>query len=517
MAVVKKNPAHTNSASLRRWLVPAGAIVLFLLCVGGIVLAFDWPFSSGKVTQAVQRDWSGGVKVAKFRSTYFPYPGCVLENVTLTRGSSTSGPPLVTIQKVTIQANYHDLVLRPGYVYRILLEGLKISVPAARLQSQASTEASQSSNLSVRLGEVFTKDATLEIARKGDEPLRFDIHQLSLKSIDDNTPMLYDLSMRNALPPGEIRSHGKLGPWNTKDLDSIPLSGAYTFDHADLGVFDGIDGMLSAKGEFHGVLGRIETQGTTDTPNFEVTRSKHAVPVKTKFSAIVDGTGGNTILQAVDASFSRTVAHVEGSVASSTGQPGKTTTLNITVRDGHIDDLLRFFVRGSKPPMEGTTNFRARAVWPPGHRPFVKKIVLEGDFAIEDAQWEKQERQANLDVLSKKASGNKNDTNTDRVTANIKGSVRLSEGVAQFREATFEVPGAKATMHGNYNLETTAIDFHGELRTEASVSEESTGAKAVMLKPFDQLFKRKHAGAVVPIQITGSYADPHFGLALPGK
>ena len=270
-------------------------------------------------------------------------------------------------------------------------------------------------------------------------------------------------------------------------------------------------------GEFHGTLGQIEAQGTTDIPNFEVTRSKHAVPIKTKFTALVDGTTGNTTLRSVDASILRTAAHIEGTVSSKPGQHGKTTAINISVRNGHIDDVLRLFVRESKPPMQGTTNFHAHVVLPPGKRPFEKKVLLDGDFDIVRAQWEQPSRQANIDTLSKRASGKKNEPTTEKVTADIKGSVKLIEGVAKFQDVSFKVPGAEATMHGDYNLESTKIDFHGDLKTAAGISEDSTGAKAILLKPLDPFFKRKHAGAVVPVEMTGTYANPHFGVVLTGK
>ncbi len=502
----------------RRWLVPAAVILLALLCVGGIILAFHWPFSAQNITQSIQEDWPGKINVQRFHRTYFPHPGCVLENIALTRGSTPSDTLLVAIQKVTIAANYHDLLLRPGYVSSVTLEGLKISIPTEKPQDQPKPQqTSKSVNSSVRLGEVFTKDAVLEIAQEGDDPLRFEIHRLTLKSITNTSPMTYDLAMRNAQPPGEIRASGKLGPLDTEHLNNIPLSGSYTFDQADLGVFKGIAGTLSAKGEFHGVLGKIETQGTTDTPNFEVTRSKHAVPLKTKFAATIDGTGGDTILHSVDASFLRTGVHVGGSVAGKNGQPGKTVALNITVRDGHVDDVLRLFVKESKPPMEGALNFHTRVVWASGNHPFIKKVALQGEFDITHAQWENADRQARLNELSKRASGKKKDQPTENVTADIKGSVQMNDAIAKFTDTSFKIPGAEATMHGTYNLEDLKIDFHGNLKTDSSISNETTGAKAILLKPLDPLFRRKHAGAVVPVAVTGSYANPQFGLALPGQ
>jgi hypothetical protein len=403
MTGVKQKSAQEKTSHGRRWLIPVIVAVLVLLCVGGIILVFHWPFSAQNITQAIQEDWPGKITVQRFHRTYFPHPGCVLENIALTRGSTSSDTLLVVIQKVTIAANYHDLLIRSGYVSTVLLEGLKISIPSEKPQDQPKPQrASNSINSSVRLGEVSTKDAVLEIARDGDDPLRFEIHRLTLKSISNSSPMSYDLAMRNAQPPGEIQSRGKLGPLDTHHLDNIALSGSYTFDQADLGVFGGIAGTLSAKGEFHGVLGKIETQGTTDTPNFEVTRSKHPVLLKTKFTATVDGTGGDTILHSVDAFFLRTAAHVEGSIAGKHGQPGKTATLNITVRDGHIDDVLRLVVKESKPPMKGAINFHTRVVWASGTHPFIKKVALQGEFEIAHAQWENADRQARLNELSQR-------------------------------------------------------------------------------------------------------------------
>lgn len=521
MAVATQESVQASPAKRGRWLIPIAVVILAGCCIVGSILAFRWPFSSQNVIDSVKEDWPGTITVQRFYRTYFPHPGCVLENVALNRKSAAPGPPLVMIQKVTVEADYHDLFLRPGYIHKIVLEGLRISVPVEQPETEktsaGSNQTAKSSNSSVRLGEVFTKDASLEIARKNDEALKFAIHELRLNSITGSSRMSYDVAMRNAEPPGEIRSRGKLGPWDSQHLDSIPLSGTYTFDQADLGVFKGIAGTLSGKGEFHGALGRIETQGTTDTPNFAVSHSHHAVSLKTKYTATVDGTGGDTILRSVDGTFLHTAVHIEGSVATKPGQPGKTTSLNLNVRGAHIDDVLWLFVRASKAPLKGTANFHAHIVWPSGPQAFLKRVVLQGDFEIEHGQWENPERQSNLNMLSKRASGNKKDKNTDEVTADIKGGVALSDGIAKFHDVSFEMPGAEARLHGNYDLETTKIDFHGDLRTTSSISNDSTGAKAILLKPLDPLFKRKRAGAVVPVAMIGTYSRPQFGIALPGK
>ena len=167
--------------------------------------------------------------------------------------------------------------------------------------------------------------------------------------------------------------------------------------------------------------------------------------------------------------------------------------------------------------MEGALNFHTHVVWASGNHPFIKKVALQGEFDISHAQWENADRQAKLNELSKRASGKKKDQPTESVTADIKGAAVMIGGIAKLSDVSFKIPGAELTAHGTYNLEDTKIDFHGDLKTDASISKETTGAKAVLLKPLDPLFKRKHAGAVVPVAATGTYANPQFGLALPGQ
>ena len=49
-------------------------------------------------------------------------------------------------------------------------------------------------------------------------------------------------------------ANGSFGPWNTEQLGATPVSGKYSFRDADLGVFDGIQGILASEGQFDGTL-----------------------------------------------------------------------------------------------------------------------------------------------------------------------------------------------------------------------------------------------------------------------
>ena len=101
--------------------------------------------------------------------------------------------------------------------------------------------------------------------------------------------------------------------------------------------------------------------------------------------------------------------------------------------------------------------------------------------------------------------------------SNVAGHLELRDATVTFVNSSFHIPGALARMNGTYNLESEAIDLHGTLKTEVELSKMSSGFKSVLLKPFDVFFKRKHAGAVVPVHLIGTYKDPQAGLDLPVK
>ena len=96
----------------------------------------------------------------------------------------------------------------------------------------------------------------------------------------------------------------------------------------------------------------------------------------------------------------------------------------------------------------------------------------------------------------------------ERVVSNIRGTFELAAGVLHLTNVAFEVPGASVTLAGTYTINGGALDLHGSLRMQASVSKAVGGIKSIFLKLFDPLFRREGAGAVVPIKIGGTVKDP---------
>ncbi len=76
MTVATQEPvqATPRTTSTRRWLLPLAIVILLALCIGGIILAFHWPFSSQKVAQSVQESWPGKIAVQSFHRTYSRIP-----------------------------------------------------------------------------------------------------------------------------------------------------------------------------------------------------------------------------------------------------------------------------------------------------------------------------------------------------------------------------------------------------------------------------------------------------------
>jgi hypothetical protein len=498
-----------------------------------IIAAIKSPFTQSKVSESLENIVHSKVSFGKFHTVYFPHPGCVVENITFVRSPNTAdAPPLVTVQRMAIEARYVDLIARPGYIARILLDGLHVHVPVL----DASSARSNSQSSQVRVGEIVADGATLEVDRSNDRPpLKFEIHSLVVRSYGPANPWSYRVTMQNAEPPGEINSDGHFGPLNLNDLGSTSLSGSYEFQQANLSVFHGIAGTLSSGGDFTGRLGDVAIRGAVDIPDFKVVISDHEVHLNSRFRANVNGTNGDVFLNKIDTSFLQTVVGGEGSIASKSGQKGKTTSMELEVSKGRIQDLLRLFVTAKRPPMNGQTRLRAHVLIPPEGRPFLKELILQGEFGIDEAAFTKSATQTQVDELSERARGEKKDKGKDKnegknrtpsesdaddpenVVLNLRSHVEVRDGVAKFSDLSFNAPGASARMSGTYCLLNQQIDLHGTLKTDARLSQETRGIKSALLKPFDPLFKGKKAGAEIPVKVTGTYQNPQFGFDVMSK
>lgn len=512
--ILTPNPLHKT----RQLIVRVVSVAAGLLLVSLVVLAARWPFTRNAVIKELEDASLSRVDVASFRRTYFPRVGCVLEHVVFQHNPKSGTPPLMTVDRIRIESNVAGLF--GEHVSRIIAEGLHLLVPP-RGSDEHFAIPKRSSFV---IDELIADGAVLEVARRNptDQPLRFVFHSFTLGDVGSSTAASFRARFSNPEPRGEISTSGKFGPWNAADLGQTAVSGEYLFENADLGMFSGIAGLLSSSGEFGGVLNHIETQGETDTPNFAVSSSSHQAQLRTQFQAVVNGENGDTFLQKVAATFRRTSVWTEGRIAARAGEPGKWTSLHLVARDGRIQDVLLLFVKSQRAPMSGTVSFQADVSLPPQHQQFLQTVGLKGDFGIDAGSFTKFDTQQALNQLSAGAGAEKEHSKTEQkddvqpenVLSNLKGHVLLQGGTARFSSLSFDIPGAAAQLHGTYNLISGKIDLHGTLKTADEPSDATGGIKAVMLKVLEPFFKKKHVGYVMPVQITGTYEHPIFGLDL---
>ncbi len=499
-----------------RWLGIAGIVVLVIFAVMLVFLIRNWPFTQDALIAGLRDKFGGSVEIKTFHRTFFPGPGLIAEGLTLRRDSEPAQKPFLFIRKFTIAGSYAALFTLQRRVSEIRAEGAHIHIPSGGVNP--SFDGGPNTGKPLKVGSFVVDGSELEFSRKDDgkEPLLFRIRQLTMSPVNTGQPTSFQLNMLNAEPPGEIQAQGQFGPVDSHHAHRTPVSGTYKFLHANLGVFHGVGGILSSEGKFEGPLERLVVEDATDIPDFEVTKSHHAVHLRTKYHAIVNGTNGDVVLNPVVTHFLRTTVVADGSVA---GKHGKTVALEMSVKEGRIQDLLHLFVKSNRSPLNGVVSLRAKVTVPPEKAPFEEKVRILGDFGIAGAQFTNANTQAGVNKLSARAEGEKDVEEPESVVSDLKGHVVMNHGVATFTNLSFSVPGAFVQMHGTFNLINERVDLHGTLRMDAKLSETTTGIKSFLLKAIDPLFKRKKsgAGAVVPVKITGTYSNPSYGLDILPK
>ncbi len=509
-------------------MITAGIIVA-ALAIFVVIMARDWPFTRDAVLNALQQQSASQVEIATFHRTYFPHPGCVAERLSFQRGQAKI--PLITLRRLTIMSSYAGLLT--NRISLIRAEGLRLTVAPQTVSSSSPGGTYPAINSGLKIGEIIADGAVVEVAPSGPgkQALVFTARKLALHSVADHSPLQFDAVVQLPEPPAILHIAGKFGPWAAGQGGQTPLSGSYQLQDANLGAFSGLSGVLSSSGTFNGVMQHLTLDGTTDVPDFALKRSGHAVHLATRFHALVNGMNGDVALDPVVAHSGKTTVVFIGDISGGATSPGKTATLQMSSDQATIQDLMWIFIRDKQPPMLGNIKFSAKATLPPGDRPFLDKLRLNGDFGIAGGKYTNPETQKEIDVMSARARGkadeveDENDRRGDnsydpgRVISDLKGQVAVRDGIARFSNTSFDVPGAAAEGGGTYNLHSERVNMHGTVQMEAKLSQATTGVKSFLLKlvqPF--VHKKKQQGSTVLVKLAGTYHKPTFTvLPIPAK
>jgi uncharacterized protein involved in outer membrane biogenesis len=504
-----------------RRLKVAGAVLLAILGALVFLLALKWPFDREAMIRRLERATSARVEFGKFHSTYFP-PGCVAEDVRLYQQQTQAKlpgaqkvEPLIRVQKLTITTSYAALLAK--HISKIVAKGAVVHIPAGGAELKPSDPRKKNN---VTIGELEADNSVLELApdKKGEQAMIFKVHRARFLNLGSGKTSAYKVALSVPLPKAEVESSGWIGPWRDAggQVRSTPISGEYTVRELDLGGFKALMGVVASQGRFQGTLAKLSVSGETESRDFGVKQSGHRFPLTTQFRGTVDMASGDVELPRLNAKLGSLELEADAQIK---GKP-KTVELNVKRGRGEVQDMMMLFSDAPKSPITGPITFEMRSSLPPEKRPFKERVKLTGNFDINPARFTSPNTDLDVAKLSAHARGDKKemeDGDPAPVLSNLRSQVILADGVAHFTGLTFGVPGATANMAGSYSLVNRKVNLHGTMRMDAKLSQATTGVKSVFLKLLNPFYKKKDAGAEVPVAMTGMMGHTHFGVGLTKK
>ena len=504
---------HRRKSRILLWLL----VALFVFAVIGTIAFLTVPapleaWLQGQILVALREHYQRDVQLQNLHVTLIPNFYATADNFVVP--SRPGLPPFLSAKHLTVEGNILGLLFRsPIHLSWLKLDGFEIHVPPKSDAARGGKPRQHTRLANFVIDKVEADGTELYVLRKDParEPLRWDIRKLTLTSAGVGQPMKFEAELSNPTPPGIIVTSGRFGPWNLDQPSATRVGGHYDFQHADLSVFNGISGMLSSAGDYDGVLQNIVVDGTTDVPDFQLDRGGHPVHLTTKFHAVVDGTNGNTYLQPVEAHFlNSNISVVKGEVAGRPGEKGKTIALDIEAQGARVEDVLALASKSEPAMLTGSLKLESRLTLPPGNEPVLQRMLLEGTFRVSDARFASDTVRKVITELSRRGQGNPADQSPQDVPAEFIGDFSLLKTKLTFHPLQFLVPGAATRMQGSYGLHDQQLNFVGDVRLDARVSEMLPGAPQWLTIPLDLIFTQHGAGTYLPISITGTREQPQI-------
>jgi hypothetical protein len=523
MAENEQNFLRANKPVGRwRWIGGIGLLLIVAIIVLGIVVHRAEPTLRAAVIETLSARFKSEVELDAFHVSLLKElqvsgAGLRIFGETDANNYKPGFQPIINVAEFRFHMGIRDLFRSPMHVDTVYVKGLELNLPPREHRSEMNNMEPKGGKIEIIVDRLVCDKAQLIVntLRPGRRPLEFDIESLKMTSIGPGSPLHFDANLTNPKPVGHILSSGLFGPWQADSPRDTPVSGTYSFDHADLGTIKGLAGILWSTGKYAGILDNIVVDGATDTPDFRVAISGRSVPLHTDFHATVDGTSGDTYLQPVKAKILNSWLVANGSVVRTRDPGGHRVELDVVIEKGKIEDLLKMAIRTDPPIMTGLVRLKTKFDLPPGEADVANRLKLAGNFQVSGAHFTNEKIQGKVDALSMRSQGEPKpaqDNIPDNVHAEMEGTFSLSNGLISFSQLRFQVPGTRVNLTGTYSLDGNQFDFHGKARLDAKLSQMVTGWKSILLKPVDPFFSKNGAGTEVPIEIHGTKSDPHFGL-----
>jgi hypothetical protein len=517
------NPRRrTRWARRGRWIAALALLTIVVGAVVGIALYRAEPILRSTVIQALSTRFKSKVELDAFhvsfsRGLLVSGKGLRIFGDTDPNNHEPGVQPIIEIGQFRFGLKLDEFLRSPMRVDTVYVSGLRLNLPPREDRAQMQRMGAQDGKMKIVVGTYIFEDAQLVIntLRPGKLPIEFNIASLKMTRTGANAPLRFEAELTNPKPTGTIFTSGYFGPWQADTPRETPLSGGYSFTHADLSTIKGLGGILSSKGKFDGTLEKIAVDGSTDTPDFRLAICRRPVPLHTDFHAIVDGTSGDTYLQPVRAKVLNSWLTAKGSVVRQKNPQGHRVRLEVTIEKGQIDDLLKLAVRSDPPILTGGVQIKTNFDLAPGEDDVADRLKLAGDFVVSGADFSDEQVQNKINSLSLRSRGKPKLPGgivSDSARSDLNGTFTLTNGIISFSQLQFRVPGTVVALTGKYNMDGSDFDFRGTARMDATLSHMVTGWKALLLKPVDPFFSKNGAGTEVPVRVNGTKSAPHFAL-----
>lgn len=492
--------------------------VLALGLVGLHLMFFFWPFRYRQVHPLLEKVFRSEVDVKTYYRTYFPHPGFVAEDITFYRHGDTHIPPLATLKRMTVSGTWSGLILHPHTLYLIRLEGVHVQIPPPGTKARGTDfdgAMISPSEHKLKIQTIVADHTVLDFLRHGQDPMRFLFSQLQVHDVESKRPLTFFAKIGIPGPQGMVESSGQMGPFDLNHYGVTPLRGTYSLENADLSLVDGVSGHMAANGQYGGTVANLAVSGKACIPDFRA-GSAHTVRFDADYNVTVTGTNGDVQIHNATVKTGQSVISASGSV---TGSPRK-VSVNVVTKNSPAEELLDI-VQKSQPAVTGRVSLQASADFLVGPEPFLRRLGLKGEVSVDQMQFVKPDTRQKVDAFSARvrkdpAGDPKKDAPGDPpgVKATAWTQTTFQHGMAYFPDIHASLPGAQAELHGTFNLLDYQIHLTGNVALEKGVSHAVTGWKSWLLKPLSPFFKKKDAGAVVPIAVTGTAQQPKVGQDL---
>lgn len=490
------------------------AVAALVATTVGLVSAI-WPYRHREIAPMLEDMLASQVTFTGYHRIYFPNPGFVATGITMRRRSAPDLPPLGHVDTMVVEGRWPDLILLRRRVQLVDMTGLHIIVPA--LGSKENREefppgsGSDFDGPETMIERLMIHSSQLDIMRPSGKPLIFPIKQIEIRNLHRGEAMTYAIDMQNAFPKGHILARGNMGPIYGRTFSATPVSGDFAIAQMNLHDTGEISGKLDVRGLFTGTLQAMEVEAKGETKDFAVEDGK-PTPVEGTMRSTLYAENADMTIHSIVLNVGASTIEAEGTIK---GSP-KATNLDIHVDRGRVEDVMRPFIH-SEVPITGPVSLKSHAYLGPPGVGFVARLRLNGSFFIPAEKVTDKKVEGNLSAFSRRAQGKQKPidgletrdesglkSGSGDVVSSLAGPAKIENGVVSTPRLIFRIPGAQATVAGTYRLHNDEAHLTGDLKMDTDISHTATGFKAFLLKPLAPFFKKKNAGADVPIAVTGT-------------